>query len=213
MVDWSSPPFINSYFFVGYSRAIPGNPRYTTIGSEDAGEYNLQITNVTLEDDANYECQVGPASFNRPIRHRAHLHVLLPPRSIEIVGHQAGSRVEIRENEEVELTCKVANAKPKAEIVWFRKDSQFVTDSVEVTEEDGEDEGRKTVISTIKFRPTSRDNSATYACEAKHPALEGLHSSMRVSVVLSVMCKFKDFQAVQYSIGFLKESKRQPKSR
>ena len=114
-------------FILGYSRAIPGNPRYTTIGNEENGEYNLQITNVTLEDDGNYECQVGPASYNRPIRKAAHLHVLLPPKSIEIVGHQAGSRVDIRENEEVELTCKVANAKPKADIVWFRKDSQFVT--------------------------------------------------------------------------------------
>ena len=61
------------------------------------------------------------------------------------------------------------------------------SDSVEVSEEDGDDEGRKTVISTIKFRPTSRDNSATYACEAQHPALHS--STMRVSVVLSVMCK------------------------
>ena len=51
----------------------------------------------------------------------------VPPTSIEIVDHPAGSRVKIRENEEVELTCKVANAKPKADIVWYRKDSQFVT--------------------------------------------------------------------------------------
>ena len=112
----------------------------------------------------------------------------MPPTSIEIVGHPAGSRVKIRENEEVELTCKVANAKPKADIVWYRKDSQFVTDSREDSEEDGDLEGRKTVTSTIKFRPTSRDNSATYACEAQHPALHS--STMRVSVVLSVMCKY-----------------------
>lgn len=46
------------------------------LGSDDNGDFNLQITNVTLEDDADYECQVGPASYNRPIRHRAHLHVL-----------------------------------------------------------------------------------------------------------------------------------------
>lgn len=51
----------------------------------------------------------------------------MKPTSIEIVGHPPGSRVKIKENEEVELTCKVANAKPKADIVWFRKDSQFVT--------------------------------------------------------------------------------------
>ena len=51
----------------------------------------------------------------------------MPPDTVEIVDHPAGSRVKIRENEEVELTCKVSNAKPKADIVWYRKDSQFVT--------------------------------------------------------------------------------------
>ena len=51
----------------------------------------------------------------------------MPPDNIEIVGFTPGSRVKIRENEEVELTCKVSNAKPKADIVWYRKDSQFVT--------------------------------------------------------------------------------------
>ena len=54
----------------------------------------------------------------------------MPPTSIEIVDHPAGSRVKIQENEEVELTCKVANAKPKAVIVWYRKDSQFVTGKI-----------------------------------------------------------------------------------
>ena len=51
----------------------------------------------------------------------------MPPSSIEILDHPAGTRVKVRENEEVTLTCKVANAKPKADIVWYRKDSQFVT--------------------------------------------------------------------------------------
>ena len=62
----------------------------------------------------------------------------------------------------------------------------FFLDSREDAEEDGTLEGRKTVTSTIKFRPTSRDDSATYACEAVHPALQ---QNERVSVVLSVMCK------------------------
>jgi hypothetical protein len=57
----------------------------------------------------------------------------VPPSSIEVVGHRAGSRIDIRENEEVEITCKVANAKPKADIVWYRKDSRFVTGIVPKT--------------------------------------------------------------------------------
>lgn len=136
-------------------------------------------------------------------------HITVPPTSVEIVDHPSGSRVKIRENEEVTLTCKVANAKPKADIVWYRKDSQFVTglwapffqflasfdeyfmlvpDTREDTEEDGSLEGRKTVTSTIKFRPTSRDDSASYACEAQHPALHS--TTMRTTVSLSVMCKW-----------------------
>ena len=46
------------------------------MGTDETGEFSLEITDVKLEDDADYECQVGPASYNRPIRHRAHLHVL-----------------------------------------------------------------------------------------------------------------------------------------
>ena len=72
------PDFHSSMFFshAGYSRSIPGNPRYKVLGTNEDGEFSLQINDVSLEDDADYECQVGPANFNRPIRHRAHLHVL-----------------------------------------------------------------------------------------------------------------------------------------
>ena len=66
-----------SMFFshAGYSRSIPGNPRYKVLGTDEDGIFSLQIDDVQLEDDADYECQVGPANYNRPIRHPAHLHV------------------------------------------------------------------------------------------------------------------------------------------
>jgi hypothetical protein len=51
----------------------------------------------------------------------------VPPTSIEIVGHRSGSRIDVREHEELELKCKVSNSKPKATIVWYRKDSRYVT--------------------------------------------------------------------------------------
>jgi hypothetical protein len=38
-----------------------------------------------------------------------------------------GSRLKIKENEMVELKCVVHEAKPKAHIVWFRENSEFVT--------------------------------------------------------------------------------------
>ena len=51
----------------------------------------------------------------------------VPPRKIEIVGISPGSRLKIKENEIVELKCIVQEAKPKAHIVWFRENSEFVT--------------------------------------------------------------------------------------
>ena len=62
-------------YFLGYSRSIPGNPRYTVLGNDSNGNFSLQIANVSLEDDADYECQVGPALYNQPIRHKSHLTV------------------------------------------------------------------------------------------------------------------------------------------
>ena len=68
-------PFL--IIFAGYSRNIPGKGgRYKVIGTNESGIWDLEIKNVSLQDDADYECQVGPANYNRPIRHRAHLHVL-----------------------------------------------------------------------------------------------------------------------------------------
>ena len=56
--------------------------------------------------------------------------VSVPPRKIEIVGISGGSRLKIKENEMVELKCIVQEAKPKAQIVWFRENSEFVTGEV-----------------------------------------------------------------------------------
>ena len=62
-------------YILGYDRSIPGIPRYAVLGSEESDNFSLQISNVTLEDDDDYECQVGPANYNKPIRREAHLTV------------------------------------------------------------------------------------------------------------------------------------------
>ena len=137
------------------------------MGSDASGEYSLKVSNATLEDDAVYECQVGPATNNRPIRASARLNVMrkyyhvlklsildtfvflkkcrlrniliynfsfvVPPTKIEIAGVQPGSRMTIRENEAVELRCVVHDAKPKATIVWFRENTEFITGKIQPT--------------------------------------------------------------------------------
>ena len=49
----------------------------------------------------------------------------VPPTNIQILNHLSGSRIEVKENEEIEIACKVSNAKPKARISWFRNNVAF----------------------------------------------------------------------------------------
>ena len=46
------------------------------LGDPDKGEHHLRIFNTTLMDDADYQCQVGPADGHPPIRATGHLTVL-----------------------------------------------------------------------------------------------------------------------------------------
>jgi hypothetical protein len=60
----------------GFSAVIPGFPRYSVVGDSRNGVYNLRILNASLGDDAEYQCQVGPARFNKAIRANARLSVI-----------------------------------------------------------------------------------------------------------------------------------------
>ena len=75
-----SPPLSLSpspfFLFTGFSEKIPGYPRYTMIGDRSYGIFNLRIQNASLEDDAEFQCQVGPAKNSDPIRTSANLTVI-----------------------------------------------------------------------------------------------------------------------------------------
>lgn len=47
-------------FGLGTRRKLSAFERYTMIGSDDEGDYSLQIFPVMLDDEARYQCQVGP---------------------------------------------------------------------------------------------------------------------------------------------------------
>ena len=52
-------------------------------------------------------------------------YLAVPPTNIQILNYHSGSRIEVKENEEVEIACKVSNAKPKAKILWYRNNVSF----------------------------------------------------------------------------------------
>ncbi|XP_058831448.1 irregular chiasm C-roughest protein-like [Topomyia yanbarensis] len=63
-------------FALGFANDIVGYPRFSLNQNHSAGVYNLRITNTSLDDTASYQCQVGPAKHNRPIRAAAKLTIL-----------------------------------------------------------------------------------------------------------------------------------------
>uniref|UniRef100_A0A182QLS3 Ig-like domain-containing protein n=1 Tax=Anopheles farauti TaxID=69004 RepID=A0A182QLS3_9DIPT len=63
-------------FALGFTQSIPGYPRYSVLGDSGQGIYNLRIVNVTLDDDAEYQCQVGPYMHHTLIRAKAKLTVI-----------------------------------------------------------------------------------------------------------------------------------------
>ena len=50
----------------------------------------------------------------------------VPPTSINISGYSEGSSVEIKEHDQLQLSCKVSGAKPKANITWYKKGVRFI---------------------------------------------------------------------------------------
>lgn len=64
------------FTFTGFERTMPSFPRYKFLGNEEQGEHHIRIENATLEDDAEYQCQVGPRGHSKPIRADARLTIL-----------------------------------------------------------------------------------------------------------------------------------------
>uniref|UniRef100_A0A182Y6U0 Ig-like domain-containing protein n=1 Tax=Anopheles stephensi TaxID=30069 RepID=A0A182Y6U0_ANOST len=63
-------------FALGFGNEIVGYPRFSLNQNHSDGVYNLRITNTSYDDAALYQCQVGPAKHNHPIRAQAKLTVV-----------------------------------------------------------------------------------------------------------------------------------------
>ncbi|XP_065200596.1 nephrin-like isoform X2 [Planococcus citri] len=179
-------------FGLGTGESLVGFPRYMMVGDKDNGVYNLRIRNVSLDDDAEFQCQVGPLRnpTHAPIRRIANLTVLSPPASIEMVGYRPNSTVEIHQNQELVLECLVKKSKPAAKIVWYRNSNELKlenrVDKVMESKESHSKAKLYDVSSRIRLTPTAEDDYINYTCEAQHEALP-LDMALKVTVQLSVM--------------------------
>lgn len=105
-------------FGLGQHRNLSGFERYSMVGSDEEGDFSLDIYPVMLDDDAKYQCQVGPGPLGESgIRSRfAQLTVLVPPEAPKILQ---GDYLVTTEDREIELECVSVGGKPAAEVSFI----------------------------------------------------------------------------------------------
>ena len=116
-----------------------------------------------MEDEGEYECQVlGPPN----LRASASLWVDIAPTKIEMSALQ-----QVKANEEIEITCKVFDARPRAEIVLKRAGADYSVTSSEESDEEGSSSELVTTTTKFKLTPRSSDNNIPFSCSAVHSTL------------------------------------------
>ncbi|XP_076336019.1 nephrin-like [Tachypleus tridentatus] len=177
-VQWSKDGFL-----LGFDPAIPGFRRYSMMIDKKEGIYNLRISNTMIEDEGKYQCQVGPAPDEGPIRAGAQLTVLVPPNELTVNGRPGHAVLRIKEGERANLTCSARRSKPSSRLKWYRNRVELIPEAAKTFTRE-RTEKLQTVLSTLVLYPKMDDDEATYICEADHPALPSpLTSSVTISVL------------------------------
>ncbi|KFP01263.1 Kin of IRRE-like 1, partial [Calypte anna] len=97
-------------------------PRYRVVGTADSGQYNLEIRDAELSDDAVYECQATEAALRS---RRAKLTVLNPPTVTLSIQPQT-----VQEGERVVFTC-MATANPEIKGYRWAKGGVIIEEAKE----------------------------------------------------------------------------------
>ena len=89
----------------------------------NATDFSLEISNIQLEDDSFFECQL---TYHRLRSRKAHLTVLQPPQDVTLVPFEDESEwpktvngeIQVVEGVEAKLRCIASSSKPKTDIQW-----------------------------------------------------------------------------------------------
>nr|XP_047905195.1 kin of IRRE-like protein 1 [Anser cygnoides] len=148
---------------LGMGQGLKAWPRYRIVGTADSGQYNLEISDAELSDDAVYECQATEAALRS---RRAKLTVLIPPEDPTIDG---APEILLRAGTPYNLTCRARSAKPAATIVWYRDGLQ--QDGAVTTTEVLADGKRETTTSQLAINPTDLDIGRVFSCRSTNEAV------------------------------------------
>ncbi|XP_066981573.1 nephrin-like [Macrobrachium rosenbergii] len=174
-------------FALGFERHVPGYPRYSYSGDPSKGEHHLIIKGVTLEDDGEYQCQVGPTMKTSAIWSAANVTVMVSPANVSLVGIEPGSTVEKVVGSSLQLQCLVSDARPAPSVAWYR-DGLLLDQGLQEDRIKSSSHPRLlSVVSRLTVKVTKADDGQQYSCRALHPTLRDSRASLITSVILSVL--------------------------
>lgn len=173
------------------------------VGSDEEGDYSLDIREVTLDDDALYQCQVSSGPRGEPaIRSRsARLLILAPPEPPKILK---GPVLQAIEDREVNLECVSVGGKPAAEITWVDNDGDLLTHGVNYTAELMPDGRRYIARSVLRLRPRRHHNNQTFTCQAQNTA-DRAYRSVTVKLQVQFAPKVRMFVKTGVLKGIIEE--------
>ncbi|EDW44053.1 irregular chiasm C-roughest protein [Drosophila sechellia] len=176
-------------FGLGTSRDLSGFERYAMVGSDEEGDYSLDIYPVMLDDDARYQCQVSPGPEGQPaIRSTfAGLTVLVPPEAPKITQ---GDVIYATEDRKVEIECVSVGGKPAAEITWIDGLGNVLTDNIEYTVIPLPDQRRFTAKSVLRLTPKKEHHNTNFSCQAQNTA-DRTYRSAKIRVEVKYAPKVK----------------------
>lgn len=156
-------------FGLGAHRNLSGFDRYSMVGSDEEGDFSLDIYPVMLDDDSKFQCQVSPGKNGEPgIRSRfAQLTVLVSPDEPKI---SQGSHMVTTEDREIELECISYGGKPAAEITWIDGLGNVITKEITYSKVPIENSKRFKATSILRFTPKKEHHNTTFTCQAQNTA-------------------------------------------
>ncbi|XP_064108144.1 irregular chiasm C-roughest protein-like isoform X2 [Macrobrachium nipponense] len=162
-------------FGLGTDEELHGFSRYTMVVNEDEGIFNLHIQPVLIEDDAQYQCQVGGAAGERHLKSTtAKVTVHFPPTDSEDQVHlDKASPMLATAGSPVRITCEAGMSTPASEIKWFLNgEESFAKKSVNTTKEKQPRSILVAVRSRLDIVPSRVHHEANITCQVLHPALK-----------------------------------------
>eukprot|EP00092_Neocalanus_flemingeri_P012317 GFUD01013277.1.p1 GENE.GFUD01013277.1~~GFUD01013277.1.p1 ORF type:complete len:334 (+),score=72.65 GFUD01013277.1:208-1209(+) len=185
-------------FGLGVNRDLPGYSTYSLVGAEEEREWNLEISSVTIGDDAVYQCQVGASGDTPPIRSGpARLTVMVPPGVPRIMQ---GEVMETVEGVETVLECTSSGGRPAGEIVWRDEDGKEILTNTITRTKKLPDMKTFDTISVLRLKPQVQDDHKKIFCSVS----SDIHPSP-ISTMTKLRLKYKPRVKLSYNSEALNE--------